>query len=67
MQENQKLPGGGSPPSTPRWVKVFVIIFIVLVLLVVIVHLAGFRFDHGAGNTLSSGLASFILPSVQQL
>lgn len=31
----------GSPPSTPRWVKVFGIIVIVLVLLFVILHLTG--------------------------
>lgn len=34
-------PDRGSPPSTPRWVKVFGIIAIVLVLLFVILHLAG--------------------------
>ena len=31
----------GSPPSTPRWVKVFGIIAIVLVLLFVSLHLTG--------------------------
>ncbi len=67
MSENQKVPGRGLPPSTPAWVKVFVIIFIVLVLIVVIVHLTGFRFDHGAGEILLGSLASFTLPSVQQL
>lgn len=34
-------PDRGSPPNTPRWVKVFGIIAIVLVLLFVILHLAG--------------------------
>ena len=34
-------PDPGSPPSTPRWVKVFGIIVIVLVLAFVILHLAG--------------------------
>ncbi|WP_321548563.1 hypothetical protein [Hyalangium rubrum] len=34
-------PGRESPPSTPRWVYVFGTIFIVLVLLFVILHLAG--------------------------
>jgi hypothetical protein len=34
-------PDRKSPPSTPRWVKVSVIIFIVLVLLFVLQHLAG--------------------------
>lgn len=31
----------GLPPSTPRWVKVFCIITIVLVLVFVILHLTG--------------------------
>jgi len=44
MTENQKPPGRGSPPGTPRWVKIFIIIFIVLVVLVVILHLLGFGF-----------------------
>lgn len=34
-------PDRRSPPSTPRWVKVFVITFIALVMVFVIVHLAG--------------------------
>ena len=39
--------GRGSPPGTPRWVKVFAIIVIVLVLLFVILHLSGRGFgDH---------------------
>ena len=34
-------PSRRSPPGVPRWVKVFAIIVIVLVLLFVILHLAG--------------------------
>ena len=34
-------PASSSPPSIPRWVKVSAIIFIVLVLLFVLQHLAG--------------------------
>ena len=49
----------GSPPSTPRWVKVFGIIVIVLVLLFAILHLTGnslggpgsHRLPGGAGDT----------------
>ncbi len=37
-----------SPPSTPRWVKVSVIIFIILVLLVLIIELTG----HGFGGPM---------------
>ena len=33
--------GEGSPPPAPRWVKVFGLIAVVLVLLFVIRHLAG--------------------------
>lgn len=42
----------GSAPSAPRWVKVFGIIFIVLVLAFVILHLTGNSL--GFGDHLSS-------------
>ena len=36
-----------TPPNMPRWVKMFGIIFIFLVLAVVVLHLTGFNFgDH---------------------
>ena len=41
MSQTNPKPDRGSPPSTPRWVKVFGIILIVLVLAVVIMHLTG--------------------------
>lgn len=44
-----------SPPSTPRWVKIFGIIAIVLVLLFVIIQLTGIGGDHGPGRHISSG------------
>ena len=34
-------PDRGSPPATPRWVYVFGIIAIILILLFVILHLTG--------------------------
>ncbi|HEX6269263.1 MAG TPA: hypothetical protein VFZ43_03430 [Anaerolineales bacterium] len=44
-------PDRGSPPGTPRWVKMFAIGFIVLVLLFVILHLIGLGFgDHGLSS-----------------
>jgi hypothetical protein len=50
-------PGRGSPPSTPRWVKVFGIIGLVLVLLIVILHLTGNSFGGHGGHTMhSSGI-----------
>jgi len=52
-----------TPPGTPRWVKVFGIIFIILVLLIVILHLTGLSFGgHGGGHTLP---ASVIVYGVQ--
>ena len=51
---SQTPPNRRLPPSTPRWVKVSVIIFIILVLLFVILHLMGLGFGgHGlVGLTL---------------
>lgn len=46
-------PDSGSPPSTPRWVKVFGIITLVLVLLFVILHLTGRGFG---GHTPQSSV-----------
>jgi hypothetical protein len=43
-----------SPPSTPRWVKVFLIIAIVLALLFVIMHLTGIGGEHGPGRHMQS-------------
>ena len=51
MAENQKEPRGGSPPGIPRWLKLIIIVFIVLVAAVVVLHLMGFGFgSHGAIN-----------------
>jgi hypothetical protein len=44
MSQTHGGPDRGSPPSTPRWVKVFGIIVIVLLLLFVILHLTGNSF-----------------------
>lgn len=51
---SQTPPNRASPPGIPRWVKVFVIIFLALVLLAVILHLMGLDFGgHGiSGHTL---------------
>jgi hypothetical protein len=50
MSETHTRPDPGSPPSTPRWVKLFGIILIILVLVFVILHLSGNGFGglHGA-------------------
>ena len=45
----------GSAPSTPRWVKVFGIIVIVVVLLLGIIMLSGIGGQHGPGRHMPSG------------
>jgi hypothetical protein len=47
MSQNNEGHDRGSPPSTPRWVKAFIIGFIILILLFVILHLLGLGFDGG--------------------
>jgi hypothetical protein len=50
-------PDGGSPPSTPRWVKLFGIVLLVLVLLVAIIMITGVGGEHGPGRHMAgSGL-----------
>jgi hypothetical protein len=46
MAESHTRPDPEAPPSVPRWVKVFGIVFLVLVLVFVILHLSG----NGLGN-----------------
>jgi hypothetical protein len=41
------------PPSTPRWVKIFLIIVIVLFLLFVILKILGIGGEHGPSRHLS--------------
>ncbi len=41
MSQTEVAPDRRSPPGTPRWVKLFGIIFIVLVLLFVVLNLTG--------------------------
>ena len=53
MAQTPIEPGQGSASSTPRWVKMFGIIALVLVLLFVISLLAGVR--HGPGMHTPSG------------
>lgn len=51
MTEPKQGLGRGSPPATPRWIKIFVIIFILLVVLVIALHLMGIDFgNHGMGG-----------------
>jgi hypothetical protein len=44
-------PDPNSPPSMPRWVKVLIAIFIILVVIFVILHLLGFGMGGHGINT----------------
>lgn len=46
MTDDPSTPDANGGAGTPRWVKVFVILFVLLVLLVVVVLLTG---GHGPG------------------
>jgi hypothetical protein len=65
MSETPNVPGRGTPPRTPGWVKVFIVVLIVLIGIVVFAHLMGFRFDHGASGNLLGSLVSSIEPVMQ--
>jgi len=57
-------PDRTSPPATPRWVKVFGIIALVLILLVVIAMLVGGG-NHGPGRHMPSGGAGGHMPPIE--
>jgi hypothetical protein len=59
-------PDRGSPPSTPRWVKVFVIIALVLVLLFVVLMFTGIGGEHGPGRHIPSGDVGGDTPPIEQ-
>jgi hypothetical protein len=50
MSQTHVEPDRGSNASTPRWVKVFGIIALVLVLLVVVIMFTGVGGEHGPGG-----------------
>jgi hypothetical protein len=45
----------GHTATTPRWVKVFVVVIVVFVLAFVVVRLTGLGGDHGPRRHASSG------------
>ncbi|MDQ6693770.1 MAG: hypothetical protein M3014_05020 [Chloroflexota bacterium] len=64
----QVRPDHGAPLSTPRWVKVTMIVFIVLVALFVILHLTGNGFSSLHGYIPpSSAMAGAIEQGLQYL
>jgi hypothetical protein len=54
MSETPKRPDPASPPATPLWVKIVVIMFIALVLVVIILHLMGFGFGNHSASSFTS-------------
>lgn len=68
--EDSQKPDHGSSASTPRWVKVSVVIAIVLALLVVIMLIFG-NGEHGPGRHIktnnSSGTPMLKVYEIQQL
>jgi hypothetical protein len=61
MSQTHVAPDHGSNTSTPRWVKVFGIIALVVVLLFVILHLAD-PDRHGPGRHTQPSAGSHIAP-----
>lgn len=54
------------PPSTPRWVKIFLIIVIVLVLLFIILKITGIGGEHGPSRHFSLNGVGFDVSLVEQ-
>jgi hypothetical protein len=63
MSQTHVEPERGSN-SAPRWVKVFGIVALVLVLLVVIIMLTGVGGEHGPGRHIPSGGAGGQTPPI---
>jgi hypothetical protein len=55
MSQTNGRPTGNQPPGTPRWVKVFGIVILILILLVAIAFITGLGGEHGPGRHLPSG------------
>jgi hypothetical protein len=55
MSQTNERPTGDQPPGTPRWVKVFGIVVLVLILLITIAFITGLGGEHGPGRHLPSG------------
>lgn len=64
MSQTHVEPERGSNTATPRWVKVFGIIALVLVLLVVIIMFTGVGGEHGPGRHIPSGGAGGHTPPI---
>ena len=65
MLQTQVRPDRPPYPGTPRWVKVFGIIGLVLVLLLVIITFTGIGGKHGPGRHIPSGGAGGHTPPIE--
>jgi hypothetical protein len=54
------------PYSTPRWVKIFGIIALILILLIVVVLVTGLGGEHGPSRHIPSGDAGGDTPRIEQ-
>lgn len=48
-----RRPAAGDPPGMPRWVKIGLVVFALLVLLFAVLHLTGVVSGHGPGGHMS--------------
>lgn len=53
----------GTPPATPRWVKVVAVVVVMLILIAIVALVAGG--EHGPGRHVSSGEAQPTLASAE--
>ncbi len=58
MSKTQAASERPSPPRIPRWVKIFGLIIIILILLFGVLHLTG----NSLGGHLSHGMATMVAP-----
>lgn len=61
--ETGARPTADQPPSTPGWVKAFVIVLIVLALLAAVAFATGLGGEHGPGRHLPSGNGGHLMTS----
>lgn len=66
MSQTHDAPDHVSTYSTPRWVKAFGIVALVLILLIVIVLVTGLGGEHGPGRHTPSGSAGDDTSSIEQ-
>lgn len=65
MSQSPHKPSHDTPPSTPRWVKLFGIITLILIIIVVIALVFGVGGPHGPGRHMSLGSAFYVTSLLQ--